>query len=129
VRRAAHVTDEVDLVTDDDRRAAQVPGPHGDHLPIRGGLGCASPWATVLPDHHRLGGFGVVGAFLSAWPGVLARPDPHVVIVQPLPVARAHARAPANWSRPSILAHISGKSGSVLAVVPMSSTSTPATRR
>ena len=118
------VADHADVVADDDRGAAQFPGPHRGHHAVGVAGRAHSPTARDRrsPPCAR---------WASAWSGrVLVRgreplpgPDPDVGLVV---VAAAHVTALA-WPA-SMSAHICGNSGSVFAVVPMSSTSTPGTR-
>ena len=114
------VADDVHPVADDDRGAAQFPGPHRGHQAIRVAVEHATPPAAVHGDHHGRLGVGVFGTGLSARTRSTAGPHMHVGLVV-LPSAQ---RSPSL----SMLVHSRGKSGSVLAVVAMSSTATPGVR-
>ena len=86
----------------------------------------ASPPPAVDRHHHGLLGVGVVGPGLGARPGAPTRAGSGRR-TRRTPVASALMPGIVDWPA-SMSAHIRGNSGSVLAVVPMSSTSTPGTR-
>ena len=127
VGAAGQVTDDVDLVTDDDRGAAELAGPHRRHPPGRVATQHTAPAAPVHRHHHRFFGVGVLGAGLGPRPRAPAGAHPDIGLV-------VLAAAQDGWTTASLAcpasmpAHSAGKSGSVLAVVAMSSTSTPGTR-
>src|SRR5262249_59159358 len=116
-----------DVVADDDRGAAQFPGPHGGDPVVGVPTQRATPPPTVDGDHHGLLRVGVFGASLGSRPRAPAGSDPDIGLV-----VLARAQIPlfllASGPPASMSAHIRGKSRSVFAVVPMSSTSTPGTR-
>ena len=125
VRPAGRVAHQVHQVADDDRGATQLAGPHGDDLLVRLAVQRTGPAPAVDADDHRRAGVRVLGTNLRAGPGALARAYPDVGLVQAGPVRpppARHAPSPA-----SIVRHMAGKSGSVFAVVAMSSTTTPGT--
>ena len=122
IRPTGQITDHVDIVADDDRCAAQFASPHRRD-PLIGGIAVehTPPPAAVDADHHRRLRVGVLRAGFGPRPRTSSRADFDVglvVVAGPQPLD----------SRSSMSAHIRGKFGSVLAVVSMSSTSTPATR-
>ena len=121
---AGQVADDVDLVADDDRRAAQFPGPHRGDDAVRVAAERAAPPAAVDGDDHGRLGVGVLGAGLGARTRTAARAHPDIGLV----VLVRRSRCFGSPARPACPSHIRGKSGRVLAVVPMSSTSTPGTR-
>ena len=116
---SGQIADHVDVVTDHDRGAAQFPGPHGRDPAIGVSAQHASPAAAVDADHHRGFGVGVLGTSLGARSRAPAGADLDVGLVVIAGLQPVDS---------SIRAHSCGNSGSVLAVEPMSSTSTPATR-
>src|SRR5882757_2441652 len=123
VLQPGQVADDVHVIADDDRGPAEFPGPHrGDH-PVRGSAKGTAPPAAVDGDDHRLLGVGVVGSSLGPRPRALARAYPDIGLVVVVRCQGISGACPATMS-----AHMPGKSGSVLAVVAMSSTATPTTR-
>lgn len=123
VGSAGQIADHVHVVTHHDRRAAQFAGAHrGDSL-CGVAVQRATPPPTVDGDHHRRTGVGMVGAGLGPRTRAPTRSDPDVGLVVVPSAPCAQREAPASMS-----AHIRGKSGSVLAVVAMFSTSTPGVR-
>ena len=124
VRPARQVADHVDLVADHDRCTAEFTGPHGGHQPIRIPAEHDAPAAAVDRHHHARLGVGVLGANLGARTRAPTGTDLDVGLV-----VLACAQADPSMSDPSMSDHNRGNSGSVLAVVPMSSTVTPLTRR
>ena len=60
VRLSRHVTDDADVVADDDRGAAQFAGPHGGDAAVRIAVKRAAPPAAVDGHHHGVVGVGVV---------------------------------------------------------------------
>ena len=120
VRPSRYVTDDPHLVADHDRCPAELAGAHrGDDsfgIPVER----APPPSAIDRDDHRFGGVGVLRPGLGPRTRAASGAHPDVGLV--LVVAWSQAVA-LNMS-----AHIRGKSGNVLAVVPMSSTSTPGTR-
>ncbi len=114
---AAHVTDEVDAVAAHDARAAELTGLHRhDGDPVH--------QTAVAPPVDRgdqaLTGVLVLGPFTGARAGTAPGPHPDVVLVQVAPTAPGTAHDRTSAHRP-------GKSGIVLRVVAMFSTSTPGT--
>ena len=85
---------------------------------------------TSVRHHHGGCGVGVFGAALGAGAGTAApRPDPNVGFVEALTPTGA-ATGPAQPAPPASIAdQIAGNSGSVLAVVAISSTVIPGTTR
>ncbi len=117
---ARYVADDPHLVADHDRCPAELPGAHRGDDSFGISVERAAPPSAIDRDDHRVGGVGVLGPGLGPRTRAASGAHPDVGLV--LVVAWSQAVAL------SMSAHIRGKSGSVLAVVPMSSTSTPGTR-
>ena len=115
---ARDIADDADVVTHDDRGASEFACAHRGDDAVGVGVERAAPPAAVDGDHHGFVGVCVIRSGLCSRPRSSAGTDPDIGLV-----VLARAQSPASMS-----AHIRGKSGSVLAVVPMSSTSTPSTR-
>ena len=118
VRFAGQIAHHRDVVTDHDGGTAEFAGAHADDSGV-GVVGeYASPPSAIDGDHHGRLGILMCRTGFGAWPSAPARAYPDIGLIV-LPLAQALI----------ILAHIAGKSGSVLAVVPMSSTETPSVTR
>src|SRR6201999_2363070 len=98
---SGQIADDTDVVADDDRGAAQLPGPHGGDAVFGVTTPRAPPAPTVDGDHHGFLRVGVVGTGLRSRPRAPAGADPDIGLV-----VLARTQSPANMS-----AHNPGKSG------------------
>ena len=131
--RAGGVADELRPIADHDGGVAQLPGARRDDLPLgigaRGDEHLVAP--TIHPRHHADHRVGVLGTALRARPvrlRVRALPHDRVGVLAVGLVVAVVGGQPAHWP-PSMPRHSSANCGSVFAVLSMSSTSTPGTRR
>ena len=67
VGAAGQIADDVDVIADDDRCAAQFPGPHRCDMAVDVAAERTSPAAAVDADHHRPLGVGMLRTGFGPW--------------------------------------------------------------